>query len=170
MNFAPKVGPLVAEILSGFAVLLLGYFAISRGDNIPLTLHDTPAAAISIFALLAWLLGTFFDVLRNLLEHILDCFSKINWEFFFEGSPEKIANLEHYFFSFYMLDADMTIGLVAFFALGRSVVTDILGAKWSLPSTVYILIPIVAAVFALDAICLRFEIKNCIDDEKKIRQ
>lgn len=167
MNFTPKVGPLVAELLSGFAVLLLGYFAIYQNGQVPPALHGNAAAAIGIFAILAWLLGTFFDMLRNrIVEWALDeCYSKIYWDFFFTGSAEKLANLEHFFFSFYMLDADMAIGLFLFVAIGPYVVSD-LGLTPHVSIVFRGVLLIIAGLFAWDAHGLRCEIKRLLDAEK----
>jgi hypothetical protein len=71
MNLAPKIGPLVAEIFSGFTAILLGYFALHGHTFAPL--KDSPALAVAALTLFAWILGTFFDAVRNVLfEHFLD--------------------------------------------------------------------------------------------------
>jgi hypothetical protein len=83
MNLAP-VGPLVAELLSGFTVLLLAYFDIY---GIHFDKLNVPYAGIPILVLLAWILGTIFDLMRNLLEHLWDCHwltrRELNWAFFY---------------------------------------------------------------------------------------
>jgi hypothetical protein len=71
MNFAPKVGPLVAEFLAGSTALFLGYFLLPYNFS----LRPEAGFAIPAFALLAWILGTFIDAVRNLaIESFLD-----NW-------------------------------------------------------------------------------------------
>lgn len=181
MNFTPKVGPLVAELLSGFTVLLLSYLALynnplllgylGRTNPLASALHDNLAAAIGIFFLSAWLLGTLFDVLRNLLEHVWDCLFKppLNWEFFFYGNAEKLASLEHYFYSFYILDADMAIAIALFIGVGPSILSTMIGAVSLRFWIRYILLPILGAIFALDAACLRYEIKRLLREENQYR-
>lgn len=169
MNFIPKAGPLVAEILSGSAVLILGYFAITYGGQVPPTLHENLAAAISMFALLAWLLGTFFDAVRNILEGIWGRLSPVQWDFFLHGASEELANLDHYFFSFYMLDADLAIGLSLYLVFGWYFIREVLGQEVHLPGAIYVVLAIVVLVFAADARSLRCEIKKYIDDSEKLR-
>lgn len=101
----------MAELLSGFTILLLAYFDL-KGLNFG-PLRCLPGLGIAAIVLLAWIFGTFFDLLRNILEWVLDFCPRmrISWDFFFEGDEQKLANLDRYFYSFYMLDADMAIRL-----------------------------------------------------------
>lgn len=169
MNFVPKAGPLVAEILSGSVILILGYFAIAYGEPAPLILHENPGIAVSLFALMAWLLGSFVDAVRNLLEELWDRRAPIRWDFFFHGQSDEIANLDHYFFSFYMADADLAIAILLYLILGRPLTSYVLGQRADFPWVVYIMLLIVALVFARDARSLRSEIKEYIDDSEKRR-
>jgi len=169
MNFVPKAGPLVAEILSGSVLLILGYFAIAYGESAPPILHENPATAISLFALMAWLLGSIVDAVRNLLEELWDRRAPIRWDFFFHGQSDEIANLDQYFFSFYMADADLAIAIILYLVLGKSFLTQVLGRRADFPWMVYIILLIVALVFARDARSLRHEIKEYIDVSEKRR-
>ena len=49
MNFAPKIGPLIAEFLSGFTVLILAYFTL---PDSPSLLHDNGIVAIGALTVL----------------------------------------------------------------------------------------------------------------------
>lgn len=170
MNFTPKTGPLVAEILSGSVVLLLGYFAITHGESVPPVLAKNVAAAISLFALMAWLIGTFIDALRNVfLEAAWDRFQPVEWSFFVDGPADEIGNLDHYFFSFYMADLDIAIGVFLYLVFGRIFITRVLGFKAQYPCLVYLILGIVILVFALDAWSLRCEIKKFIDSRQQRR-
>jgi hypothetical protein len=99
MDVGPKVGPLVAELLSGFTALLLAYFDCFGPALKPL--HDLPGTTIFFFILLAWIVGTFFDLIRNLLEWVWDCGwfveDELNWKFLIHGDESKVARLEHYY-------------------------------------------------------------------------
>jgi hypothetical protein len=165
MDFAPKVGPLVAELLSGFTALLLAYFAVPQSPNL---LHDEPILAAGALTLVAWLLGTFIDALRNLtVEHVWDWFpgQKVNWKFFVHGDPAKVANCEKYFFSFYMVDTDMAIAIALFLLVGPSVLSIIIGQAippYSLGR--HLLLIFAALVFSFDAFLLRKEIRDYIGE------
>jgi hypothetical protein len=73
MNFGEKVGPLVAELLSGFTLLLLAYFTLAQ--RLTSFLHEDAAVILGAFTVIAWLIGTLIDALRNvLIEWIWDLF------------------------------------------------------------------------------------------------
>jgi hypothetical protein len=110
MNLGPKIGPLVAELLSGIIALLIIYIAI-HGLTFA-GIDELSNGAIVVLGFLSWILGTFFDVLRNLLEWLWDRRYPLNWAFFFRGDQGRLENLEHYFWSFYILDADVAISIL----------------------------------------------------------
>ena len=165
MSFAPKGGPIVAEFLSGFTALLLGYFALSQHLDQPL-LHASAGIAIAASTLMAWLIGSFVDALRNfLVEGLLDRYwFAINWEFFVKGKQEEVANIEQYFFSFYMIDMDIAIAVVLFLGFGPcilSIITERPIPHFSLGQT--ILFSIGALIFFLDALSLRREMRKYVN-------
>jgi len=168
MNFAPKVGPLVAELLSGFTALLLAYFLFPRH---PIQLPaDQSGLIVAAFTLVAWLLGTFIDALRNLvIEHILDLIPplKIKWEFFIHGAQEKVAKVEEYFFSFYRIDMDMALALSLFLTVSRHVLSAFVqqSVGYYSPQVGWILWS-VALIFFLDALSLRYEVKTQINEHR----
>jgi hypothetical protein len=167
MNFTPKVGPLVAELLSGFTVVLLAYFTLYHIPSAP-PLHDNPGAALAIATLLAWLLGTFIDAIRNLLEWVWDWFSKekFPWEFLLHGEPDKVSNLENYFLSFYRLDGDIAIAIFLFVLFAPSIISALIAAV-SPPCWIrFVLLPIIWFVFVLDAFLLRKEMRDYINDKQ----
>jgi hypothetical protein len=164
MNLAPTVGPLVAELLSGFTVLLLAYFDL-YGFHFD-KLKEVPNAGFVVLVLLAWILGTFFDLIRNLVEHLWDCHwltkSELNWAFFFNGDEKRLANLEHYFWSFYILDADLVVAIVFFLLLGRWILCATVGQAHTYPTSLHVILLVIAAMFAWDAMLLRSEIKKLL--------
>jgi hypothetical protein len=58
MNFAPKVGPLVAELLSGVTALLIIYFDF-HGFSFK-EFDELTSGAIVVLVIIAWIIGTFF--------------------------------------------------------------------------------------------------------------
>jgi hypothetical protein len=169
VNFVPKVGPLVAEVLSGFTALLLAYFALPQSQTC--LLHENSVLAAGALTLIAWLLGTFIDAFRNaVVEHIWDWLpsQKVNWKFLVHGDPTRVANYEHYFLSFYMIDVDMAIAIVLFLSVGPCVLSVITSQpvphySWER----HALLVIVALVFSLDAFLLRKEIKDYMDENNQ---
>jgi len=157
MNLSPKFGPLVAELLSGLTALFLVYIHL---HGLSFTgIEELPSGAIIPLAVLAWISGTFFDVIRNLfvewfLDHIAN--EKVNWDFFFKGDRERLENLESYFWSFYLLDSDMAIAIFFATVLTIFIPHGFLDLRWRCGCV------LVALVFAWDAISLRKEIKGHI--------
>jgi hypothetical protein len=169
MNFGPKVGPLVAELLSGVTALLLIYFDL-HGFSFE-QLDKLSSAAIVVLVLLAWILGTFFDLVRNLLEHVWDsrffATHELNWRFFFRGDEKLLANLEHYFWSFYILDADMAVAIAITVFLGPCILLLKTGGervRSDMPWAIWIVLLVVAILFANDARLLRREIKDLLNE------
>ncbi len=165
MNFDPKVAPLVAEFLAGFTAVFLGYFALPH-DTTRL-LSENPGILAGAAAIIAWLLGTFVDALRNfVVEHLWDRFPayQIDWNFLIRAEPDKVANLERYFFSFYRIDVDIALTILLFLIVGPVILCIITSEPvryYSLGRNVVLFV--VAAVFSLDACSLRREIKEYIE-------
>jgi len=115
---------------------------------------------------MAWLLGTFIDALRNLIvEDIWDRIpnQKVNWRFFVHGETTKVTNCEKYFFSFYMIDVDLAVAIILFLLVGPLVlriITSQAVPAYSLAK--HVLLMVVALVFGLDAFSLRKEIRDYI--------
>jgi hypothetical protein len=168
MDLTSKVGPLVAELLSGVTALLIFYYDF-YGLSFE-AINELTSGAIVVLVLLAWILGTFFDLVRNLLEWVWDSprftSHELNWAFFFRGEETRLANLQHYFWSFYLLDADMAIGillsLIASLYILFARAGAVCGHMWFIGSLLF-----VALVFANDARLLRREIKALLDAEPK---
>jgi hypothetical protein len=157
MNFAPKVGPLVAEFLSGSTALLLGYFLLPYNFS----LHSQAGFAIPAFALSAWIVGTFVDALRNLaVETLLDKRWELEWALFIHGNREHIAGIEEYFFSFYRIDMDIALAILLFLIAGPFIPYAFLNgpiASYSIKTCIALLVPM--TIFFLDAISLRSEVR-----------
>jgi hypothetical protein len=169
MNFMPKAGPLVAELLSGVSALLI-FYCDFYGLSFK-TIDELTSGAIVVLAILAWILGTFFDLIRNLLEYVWDCrrftLHELNWAFFFRGDETRLANLEHYFWSFYLLDADMAIAILLSLAASPCIVFVSAGAVRGKMWLIWSALLVVALMFANDARLLRHEIKALLDAEPK---
>ena len=168
MNFAPKAGPLVAELLAGFTILLLAYFLFPRH---PIELPtDQSALIVSAFTVVAWLLGTFIDATRNLvMEHVLDWIPplRINWSFLVYSEQEKIARIDEYFFAFYRIDMDMAIALALFLVASRRVLSIFVQQSVGYyPPRVGLILWLATLIFFSDGLCLRHEIKEYTNEKQ----
>jgi hypothetical protein len=179
MNFVPKAGPLVAELLSGLAFLTIVY--LERHGLSFEGLRELPSGANVALVLLAWILGTLFDAFRNQLEWLWDSGKvakllewvwsfwgsrrfkthTVYWDFFFHGDEKCLANLEHYYWSFYLLDSDMAIAIVLSISLSLFIKTT--SVRWY----VWLGWIVAALVFAIDARSLRIEMEGLLDAERK---
>jgi hypothetical protein len=110
--------PAVAEILSG--ALFLGLFIITFWGNVQAYFVGDVTQALGnagLFLLTAWIFGTFFDAIRNgliesLIEWRFDKKAMINWDFFFLGQKEKVAQLDAHYFAYYQLDENIVIAIL----------------------------------------------------------
>jgi hypothetical protein len=165
MNLGPKVGPLVAELLSGIIALLIIYVAI-HGLTFA-GIDELSSGALVVLGFLAWILGTFFDLIRNLLEWLWDRKAPLNWSFFFRGDQKKLENLEHYFWSFYILDADIAVAILLSVFLSPFLEILSAGTIRSYMWPIWFLLLGITFLFACDARLLRHEIKGLLDAEPK---
>jgi hypothetical protein len=169
MNFAPKAGPLVAELLSGVTALLIIYFDF-HGLSFK-EFDELTAGAIAVLVVIAWIIGTFFDALRNLLEWVWDCSRfterELNWDFFFRGDERRLANLDQYYWSFYLLDMDMAIAIVLSLVASACFLTaKMIPAHWY-SWVIWGLLLLAAVFFEIDGMSLRWEIKKLLNEEAK---
>jgi hypothetical protein len=168
MNFAPKVGPLVAELLSGVTALIIIYYDF-HGLSFK-EFDELTGGAIVVLVIIAWIIGTFFDAVRNHFEWVWDSRwmseHELNWAFFFRGDEKRLANLDQYFWSFYVLDADMVVAIVLSLAFSLYILLAKIIVARRHTWLIWSLLLFVAAWFANDAHLLRREIKKLLDEER----
>ncbi len=115
MNFSIQPHQLVAHWVPGLILLV---FIRVVGQNfegvVKIPLPSGEAARLFTYSVLAFALGQLLDAIRNLVEHILDRWDKVNWDFFFEGPQEKIERLDRHYFTYYVFDANLTIACTCF--------------------------------------------------------
>jgi hypothetical protein len=150
----------------GITIVLLGYFLFPLHPiQLPV---DQSALVVAAFTLIAWLLGTFVDALRNaVVEHLLDLLPplKIRWGFFIHGEQEKITRVEEYFFSFYRIDMDMAVAITLFLTLSTRVFSAFVQQSVGYyPPKVGLILWIVTLIFIWDALSLRYEVKKYINE------
>jgi hypothetical protein len=165
MNQSLRPQPLLSEILPGallLGLLLFDYFRL-KPDQFEILSKEggVLVLAAGAFLLLSWILGTFFDAIRNLFEHIGDRYlGKLNWDFFFKADREKVFQLEEHYFAYYTLNANYVIAIVLF-----GVAKLILLLSW--PSSYYVILctpVVVALIYLADARSLRKEISKLISE------
>jgi hypothetical protein len=172
MNTSLKTKPVIAEILPGSLVLIL--FAIANpalARDILTWFKEGLGLLIGagLLFFVVWIVGAFFDSVRNLLEYIWDRIAKcrnkpgIGWDFFFKGDRDKVEQLDECYYAYYKLDANFVIG-ISFFVLVELFHLILRGT--GLPVYLYwllLFIPVIA--FLLEAVGLRTEITTLIPDE-----
>jgi hypothetical protein len=157
-----KPQPLVAEILPGFTTLVIvgaAYFSKNPGAFTLLTQSKdllATVAALGIGGLIAsWVIGTFFDSCRDLVEWAVDKWSPLNWEFLFTGPAEDIDRLNDWYLAYYFLNANYVVAIIFVFALrGLGLIALPL---WAIGLLVFALL-----VFVLNAVSLRNEMRDLI--------
>lgn len=117
--------PLMAEVLPGFTIILIlayAYCAAHPGTFTAVLASRNTATVIGggVFMLFtSWIIGTFLDSLRDLLENLLDCWwFPVRWRYLLVEPAESVQKLEDSWLAYYFLTGNMAIGLVLATALG----------------------------------------------------
>ena len=171
MDSSIKPKPLIGEILPGYTFLVLFLFYYFRAHPCQfewiLSMGGGVTVATSgLVLIVSWIVGDFFDALREVIEEAWDQLLKhfkkptLNWDFFFEADREKTDQLEDYYYSYYELDINFTV------AIGIFLLTKLALRIWD-PGFLDLLswkmcIALFGAmlVFFADAMVLRKEIKK----------
>ncbi|SRR5712692_6690900 len=121
MNFSLKPHPLVAHWVPGLVALLI--IILSAFDWDPtraikaLTLkQDSFNLTIAILAVVAFPVGEILDAVRSgIIESFWDrvCNGRweIKWEFFFRGGTRELKNLHEHYFTWYVLDLNLSLAI-----------------------------------------------------------
>jgi hypothetical protein len=151
MSFSPR--QIAAHWVPGFALLMM-IFLIDIQNGCTLTnflesLHWNMGVAVLIAAAAGFVAGNFLDALRDRIDAGLDRIGwNIKWEFLLEADADKVQREDDYYFTPYVLSANLVIG---------SLITII--ADWWFPNhfswPVWWLLLVAVVVFGADAICLR---------------
>jgi hypothetical protein len=171
MDSSIKPKPLIGEILPGFTFLILALYSYLIVHpcqfNWIVSNGATTIAASGLVFILAWIIGDFFDSLREtVVETIWDWFSEIYWNFFFEADSEKAEQLENYYYSYYELSINLAISIIIF--LISEILSHFFNPALMKPFSWWInlIFIFIAVIFFWDAKILRDEIKDIIDKEK----
>jgi hypothetical protein len=165
METSLKPQPLVAEVLPGFTTLcILGfaYLANHPGELTSLLKEKSATEVISAgFATLlaAWIIGTVYDAIRDIVEHLLDRWFPVNWQFLFNGPSEAVQKLDESWLAYYFLSGNSTIGLIVSAGLGAALSPVHITPAW------LALLIICALIFGVDSWFLRTEIRRMIGFE-----
>lgn len=164
MNLSVKPQPLLAHWVPGFVILIVVLFSVCqwRFDQI-LKLMDSAGLAVAVtFAVVAFVVGQFLDSVRDILDGFWHSIfkRKINWRFFFEGDSQQLQNLNEWFFTYYVLNANLVVGLLLVLLPGSYLMT--------IPNSILTWMWIAAGVFLVDAVFLRIEIQKLIPEKSHL--
>jgi hypothetical protein len=168
MNSSLKHSPTISEILSGSLFLALLGFSLYKSDKLFFSWifqHKENSGAIIISSgallLLAWLIGTTIDAIRNgIVENIVDLWSRIEWRFFFEAEYEKVKQLEEYYFAYYTLATDFVISITCFIIVATFLKIKGFISFYSFPEMIILIV--IGGIFFNEAKSLRQEVRENI--------
>jgi hypothetical protein len=163
-----KPQPLIAEVLPGFAILVIlacAYFC-AHPEKITAAASNQNTAAVvggSVATILvAWIVGTFLDTIRDLIESRLDVRFPVNWGYLLSEPIESVRRLDESWLAYYFLSGNMAIGLILVVAvLAVECLFGIVGFTHGFVLTL-VTIVIVALVYAWNSWTLREEIRTLI--------
>ncbi len=109
MNFSLKPHPLIAHWVPGVVVVVSALLAWNDwhvSKVLSAFAGDAPKAAVSVLVLsvLAFVIGEILDSCRDCREEK----DKLNWDFFFDGDKEKVDQLDEYYFTYYVLNKNLS--------------------------------------------------------------
>src|SRR6267378_1889380 len=165
MDYQLKPQPLIAQVLPGlFSLATLSYFYYSHDPDWFTNLRQFEGGVKAIlgvsFFFAAWILGTFFDAIRNILEDVVDWLRPATahwWDVFFKADRGKVDQLQEYYFAYYELDGNFAIANVF-----------LLFCTWWFNIASYSVLLVflaVALIFFWDAIKLRRDLERLAAEE-----
>lgn len=151
----------MAEVLPGFTLIFIvgyAYCAAHPGIFTAVLSSKNTATVVGggiLVLFTSWIIGTFLDSLRDLLEQLLDRRFPVGWRYLLMEPAENVQKLENSWLAYYFVSGNMAIGLALSTALG------FLGAVYiSVPWK--IVIGSIALIYAWSFWTLRQEIRELI--------
>jgi hypothetical protein len=78
------------------------------------SLPSDRAALTFVWVVAAFVLGQLLDSLRDLLEPFWDWWGEpVNWDFFFQTDRAKVDQLDDFYFTYYVFNANLVLPLLA---------------------------------------------------------
>ncbi len=158
MSFALKPYQLIAFWIPGFVALAIVSFAdLKSGHNHLKLFADEVGASSVALAFAAFVIGSFLDCIRNLLEDFVSNFfpkHAIDWSYIWKFDKDNFEKMEEYYFTYYVFDFNMAAALLLGILASKSI--PIFSQPFSCWTFVTILIA--AIIFAADCISLRMDI------------
>ena len=150
MSFSPR--QIAAHWVPGFMLLGLIFLDYTQGDKV--LAQSVQSWNITILLLAGgaggFVVGNFLDALRDLSEELWDRLPgcEIKWKFLLEGDTEKVQRVDDYYFTFYVMSANLVIAILITGVVDLSYLHHFGCWTWWM-------LGIAAAVFLLDAARLR---------------
>jgi|WetSurMetagenome_2_1015567.scaffolds.fasta_scaffold107104_2 hypothetical protein len=118
METSIKPQPSIAEMLPGFtalSILSCAYF-VNHQDQFAYIAQERSASIIIAggFAviLVAWIIGTLFDAVRDILEHLFDFWWPVNWRYLLDAPVDKVNKLDSSWLAYYFHTGNTTVALL----------------------------------------------------------
>jgi hypothetical protein len=159
MNVPLPSHRLIGHWVPGMLVLMVA--ALSRSDwkytaFLSTYAKDAPSVTLTtiLFFILAFVIGEFLDSLRDLLEHVWDRISPVNWDYLATSPSDQAEQFRNYYWTYYVLAANLVYAFVL--SLLMTPFRFVSWPPWPLP--VFAVLGV--CVFLWNAITLRREIAH----------
>lgn len=168
MDWSVKPQPVIGELLPGFTTTSILVAAYLLHNSAALTESERLASSAPVLAgglalllLTSWVLGTFFDAIRDLLEWPLDIFwFPLNWSFLSEGTEAQVRQVESQWLAYYFLTGNFSIALSVCLILS---VVNRSFVPLSVECTIIITLALV--IFIANTASLRHELRTLMRDD-----
>jgi hypothetical protein len=116
MSFSLRPHQLVAHWVPGFMLLLaVQLWHPTTYDRALASLPSDRAALTLVWIVSAFAVGQVLDSLRDLSECCWDRWSEaMDWDFFFKAERARVDQLDDFYFTYYVFNANLVLPLLAF--------------------------------------------------------
>jgi hypothetical protein len=119
--------------------------------------------------LVSWVIGSFLNAVRDLLECLIDRrYGPLNWDFFFKAERQKVEQLMDYYYCYYCLDFTSLLAIVLFLISEITIIIAHCKFLSRLPLTANIVLVIAAVVLVLSARSIRRDIKRLVGESMSV--
>lgn len=140
-----KPQPLIAEILPGFATILIvgasylmGHSGVAAFLFPPQNLFAAVAGVGTAALLASWVVGTLLDTCRDLVECAINKFQPLNWEFLLAAPDSDIERLNDWYMAYYLLNGNYIVSGILILLLAAFNVIALPG--WAIAALVLIVV------------------------------
>jgi hypothetical protein len=156
----------MAQVLPGLLAIGISIGAYAWNDPTCSTwsyqrishMSDSITAILGVLLFFAaWMLGNFFDAVRNVFEELFDREHKQKLDMFFMGDIAKAEQLHEYFCAYYETDVNFVIAIIVSAMIAICIMLPAIRIIF-----IVVVVPLIVGVLSRDAYILHQDIKRIL--------